>query len=103
MRQDNTEMNDAREQDRADLLKGATIERADGKPDVRCLITNISSDGAELALDAGQRAPDQFVLHVPHEGMAYRAAVRWREEGKIGVMFHGAERREKPGLRVVVG
>jgi|APFEC2959095136_1045048.scaffolds.fasta_scaffold00756_13 hypothetical protein len=103
MKQDNTEMNDARQQQRADLLKSANIERADGKPPVGCQISNISAEGAELKLGAGQRAPDQFTLYVPHEGMAYRATVRWRAEGRIGVEFHGAEQREKGGLRVVAG
>ena len=103
MNQDNYDTGDARQQDRADLLKGATIERGGGKPDLRCLITNISPEGAELSLDDGQRAPNQFTLFVPHENVAYRASVRWREDGRIGIMFLGSKRREKSGLRVVVG
>ena len=85
------------------LQKGATIERFDGKPDLRCRITNLSLEGAELALDPGQRAPDQFALYVPHEGMAYRATVRWRKEGRIGVEFAGAQPLTRTGPTLVVG
>ncbi|TIM34179.1 MAG: PilZ domain-containing protein, partial [Mesorhizobium sp.] len=32
---------------------------------------------------------DEFLLYVPTDGIAYKAAVRWRREDRIGVMFTG--------------
>lgn len=91
---------DARQETRTDALVGATIERT-GKPDLRCLITNISDEGAELKLESDQRVPPRFNLHVPHRSTSYRAEVRWRDEGRVGVVFHGATARSGPALKLV--
>lgn len=95
--------NDARQQARAETLKGAAIRTAAGKPDIRCLIRNISAEGAELDLSEGARVPQHFTLHVPHEGVTYRAQVRWREEGRVGVQFNGVEKTAAPFLKKIVG
>ena len=97
------EENDARQSPRSDALRGAMILDAAGKAANRCLVTNISPEGAELELVENVRVPPQFTLHIPHEGMAYRAQVRWRESGRIGVEFYGSETMEQPALRKVIG
>ncbi len=97
-----TETDDARQDQRADMQRGAVIVPGNGKPEFRCLLTNMSGDGAEIAVEPGQRIPPRFMLQVPRDGMAYRAEVRWREEGRIGVMFTGSEKTGKPILAAVV-
>lgn len=92
---------DARETPRAPALKGATIRRSDGKPGGNCLIRNISPDGAEPEVAGQVRVPPSFTLELPHEGTAYRATVRWREEGRIGVAFSGTQELKQPFLRSV--
>lgn len=101
MTQQGFEDGDARQEPRAETLKGAVIVPANGKPEIRCLITNISGEGAELRLDGHDRAPPRFELRVPHQAMSYRAEVRWRDEGRIGVAFTGFEAMAKPTLKVV--
>lgn len=35
--------------------------------------------------------PDEFLLYVPTDGIGYKAVVRWRRDGRIGVEFTGTE------------
>lgn len=90
---------DARQQPRQETLKGAIIIAAD-KPRWNCLISNISDEGAELKLEGDERLPQHFTLDLPGEGVTYRAAVRWREEGRIGVEFLAKEIRKAPRLKL---
>lgn len=94
------ESSDARQQPRIEALRGAMILLANGKPPLHCLITNLSPEGAELRPVSDARVPPYFMLHVPNDGVAYRAEVRWREEGRIGVVFNGSEKRDRPALSV---
>ncbi|MBX3576915.1 MAG: PilZ domain-containing protein [Rhizobiaceae bacterium] len=97
------EDSDARQYPRTEALRGAVILDSAGKPQNRCLVTNISAEGAELELVENVRVPPRFVLHVPHDGAAYRAEVRWRDNGRIGVEFLGRESMENAPLKKVVG
>ena len=97
------EENDARQHPRSEALRGAVILDSAGKPQNRCLVTNISAEGAELELVSNVRVAPRFVLHVPHEGLAYRAEVRWRDNGRIGVEFLGREKMERAPLMKVLG
>ena len=99
MKQHELDDNDARQQQRAETRKGATILFQDKQ--LRCLIPNLSAEGAELELGDETRLPQHFELSVPHEGVAYRAEVRWREPGRIGVLFNGKELRGRPALKAV--
>lgn len=101
MMQQGLDEDDARQEPRAGTLKGAVIVHSNGKPEIRCLITNISSEGAELRLEGHDRAPPHFELRVPHQSMSYRAEVRWRDAGRIGVAFNGADAMARPTLKVV--
>ena len=95
------EDNDARHLSRNETRKGAAVLTDGGAADTRCLITNVSDDGAELEFDTDQRLPNHFSLSVPHEGVVYRAEVRWREPGRIGVAFLGREERPRATPRAV--
>lgn len=91
---------DARQLPRTETLKGAIILAGADKERHNCLISNISPEGAELTLEGDQRLPQHFTLELPHEGVSYRAAVRWREAGRIGVEFTGKQVRARPHLRI---
>jgi len=103
VQQQQHDSDDARQLPRAETLKGAVIVFGAQKTESRCLIRNISPEGAELQLVSDQRVPQHFTLRVPHEGVAYRAQVRWREESRIGVAFSSAEALPKAALSVVAG
>jgi PilZ domain len=80
-----------REERRQRVLKGGTILTTVTNSEVRCTIRNMSRDGAELKVGAGSRVPQEFLLYVPVDGIAYRTVVRWRREDKLGVEFTGTE------------
>jgi hypothetical protein len=96
---------DARSAKRNDTLVGAIVTNASRKLSMRCLIVNVSTDGAELHLTGDDRVPPQFELQVPQNGVVYRCDVRWREPGRIGVAFLGFEKINKklPTLRLIKG
>lgn len=91
---------DARQHPRTETLKGAVVLSGPDMARHNCLISNISPEGAELTLESDHRLPQHFTLDVPHEGKSYRAAVRWREAGRIGVEFTATETRKQPHLKI---
>lgn len=82
---------DHRNQRRRRVLKGGSILTGVSNSEVKCTIRNMHPDGAELNVALDARVPNEFLLYVPVDGVAYKAAVRWRKEGRIGVMFAGTE------------
>jgi hypothetical protein len=100
MRHDDVDHDDARQKPRPAALKAAVIE-VDGAVTMRCLLANLSDEGAELTLAGDQRVPARFVLHVPALEKAFRADVRWRSDGRVGVMFTGAAKRPRTPLTAV--
>jgi hypothetical protein len=73
------------------VLKGASILNGVSNSEVRCVLRNMHANGAELKIDIDARVPNEFLLYVPVDGIAYKTVVRWRREGRIGVMFTGTE------------
>jgi hypothetical protein len=80
-----------RDQRRQRVFKGATILTGMTNSEVTCTVRNMHEGGAELKVSIDARVPDEFLLYVPTDGIAYKAAVRWRREDRIGVMFTGTE------------
>ncbi|WP_027155599.1 PilZ domain-containing protein [Mesorhizobium sp. WSM2561] len=78
------------------VLKGATIIINITKSEISCTMRNRHAGGAELNVPAETRIPNEFLLYVPVDGVAYRSIVRWRKNEKVGVQFTGAE--PKPRL-----
>jgi hypothetical protein len=76
---------------RARVLKGASILNGVDASEIKCTIRNMHEDGAELQLPAEVVVPNEFLLYVPLDGIAYKAVVRWRAGNRIGVMFVGTE------------
>jgi hypothetical protein len=73
------------------VLKGASILTGVANSEVKCTIRNMHAEGAELKVDIDARVPNEFLLYVPVDGIGYRAVVRWRKEGRVGVQFAGTE------------
>lgn len=80
-----------RREHRQRVLKGASILSGIGKSEIACTIRNMHTKGAELRVPADVAVPSEFLLYVPLDGIGYRAVVRWRREGRIGVEFTGTE------------
>lgn len=54
-----------------------------------CVVRNISSRGAKLAISGAVVLPPEFELHIPNRDMVRRVRVTWRREDELGVAFLG--------------
>ena len=77
------------------VIKGGAILSGISTSVVTCTIRNMHEQGAELRVDAEARVPQEFLLYVALDGVAYRAHLRWRTLDRCGVEFTGTE--PKPG------
>ena len=73
------------------VLKGASILNGINRSEIGCSIRNMHGDGAELKILPEADVPQQFLLYVPVDGVAYRAELCWRKRGRAGVRFVGTE------------
>ncbi len=69
---------------------------------IECVVKNISSQGAKIALGDSLSVPSEFELYIPQKGRSYRARLAWRDATAIGVEFitaeaQAAEAREMAG------
>lgn len=78
------------------VLKGATIINGMRNSEIGCTVRNQSDNGAELHVAVDAHIPNEFLLYVPVDSVAYRAELRWRRNHRVGVVFHGVE--PKPRL-----
>jgi hypothetical protein len=85
------ETSEHRHERRQRVLKGASILTGIANSEVKCTVSNMHDAGAELKIDVEARVPAEFLLYVPVDGVAYKAVVRWRKEGRLGVSFTGTE------------
>lgn len=76
------------------VLKGATVLLGMTKSEIACTIRNMHHNGAELRLPPDAQVPNEFLLYVRADSIAYKAVVRWRDGPHLGVMFIGTA--EKP-------
>lgn len=56
-----------------------------------CLVRDMSTLGARLAVSDTISLPDGFSLYVPQRDHTYKCSMRWRRPGEVGVVF-GEER-----------
>jgi hypothetical protein len=80
-----------REARRQRVLKGASILRGIASSEIRCTVRNMHKHGAELKVPLEAPLPQEFLLYVPVDGVAYRSQVRWRKGDRVGVVFEGTE------------
>lgn len=80
-----------RREHRQRVLKGASILTGIKNSEIACTIRNMHKNGAELKVSADTPVPQEFLLYVPVDGIAYRCTLRWRNRDRVGVDFNGTE------------
>lgn len=75
------------------LMKGGTIYVRDTA--IECLVLNISTGGAGLAVDSDVAIPFAFDLEIESEPIRRRCVVVWRLEQRLGVTFE-FDRMQRP-------
>jgi hypothetical protein len=79
-------MNEHRTMSRLSVVKVGTIEFDGGS--FTCVIRDLSVGGAELDVVSSVGIPDHFTLVLRTDGLHVPCHVAWREERRIGVVFH---------------
>lgn len=89
------ERQDMNQNDRAShrsrVLKQGSIIRGINHSEFPCIIRNMSENGAELKVGIDQEVPEEFLLYVRHDGMAYRCKKVWRDGTRVGVAITGTD------------
>lgn len=67
------------------VAKSAKIDHGGDK--IACILRDISATGAAIEILDLVRAPTEFTLIVPEDGLKLRCRVVWRKEYRIGVTF----------------
>ena len=79
-----------REPRRRSLLGGSiTVPRR--RCPMRCVVRDISANGALVVLPPDAITPAEFELQIPHRRQTRSARVVWREHGRAGVALSPAE------------
>ena len=66
----------------------ASIELDDGQQHERCLIKDISINGARILWPASMDLPDRIVLWIDRGGgIGHRCRVLWRQDDQVGLEF----------------
>jgi hypothetical protein len=65
---------------------------------IECIIKNISSTGAKIALSDTLAVPNEFEVYIPNKRRGHRARLVWRDKDSIGVHFTEPQRAEKPHI-----
>lgn len=82
---------DSRREYRRRVIKGASILNGVKNSEVACVVRNMHKNGAELKAPVEAMIPQEFLLYVPVDGIAYRCRLRWRAGERLGVEFTGTE------------
>ena len=86
----NPNLEGAREHRRR-VLKGASILLGIKHSEIRCVVRNMHDKGAQIELPPSTVVPDEFLLYISVDEIAYRCTIRWRRGDRIGVSFKGTE------------
>ena len=57
---------------------------------IDCIVKNISTSGAKIAVASTLSIPNEFDLEIPLRGKTYRVQMRWRDSESMGVEFMNA-------------
>lgn len=68
------------------FLKGR-IHFNKGASSMDCLIRDMSVTGARLELSETSTLPEVFDIYVPQKDETFRATLRWRRDGAVGIAF----------------
>jgi PilZ domain len=90
-------MAEARRSKRAKTFLGAQILFKNRSSVIDCVVKNISSTGAKLAIPHTPLGlPDEFELYVPKTGCFYRVRLIRRDRQGIGVEFKNSDSPASP-------
>jgi hypothetical protein len=93
-------MPEARRSERVRAFLGAKIIYNNRTSIVDCVIRNISTSGAKLALACSLQIPGEFELQIPQKGRSYRARLVWRNTEGAGVEFITANVQKSTEVRL---
>jgi hypothetical protein len=54
---------------------------------IDCIVKNLSTGGAKIAVASTLSIPSEFDLEIPLKGKTYRVQMRWRDSDHMGVEF----------------
>jgi PilZ domain len=92
-------MLETRRSRRVGNLLGAKIIFNDRASIIDCVVTNISSSGAELVFADTREIPNDFELSIPTKFCCYCARLVWRDTYGVGVEFYpDSKKRPEPGI-----
>jgi hypothetical protein len=77
----------ARHSDMIRTFLRAQIIYNNGLTTIDCLVKNISSTGAKIAISESMSVPAEFDLCIPQKNKTYHARMAWRDASAIGVDF----------------
>lgn len=61
---------------------------------VRCVVVNLSADGARVTMEDAYDLPEIVVLRFEQTGVKKKARIAWRQDREIGLSFIKDEQRE---------
>jgi hypothetical protein len=93
-------MPEARRSERVRAFLGAKIIYNNRMSIIDCVIRNISTSGAKLALAGSLPIPGEFELQIPQRGCSYRARFVWRNTENAGVEFIAADVQKSTEVRL---
>jgi PilZ domain len=80
-------MQERRQQIRERTFFGGTIAFNQRSSSMGCLVRNLTSQGAMLALANSATIPDKFDLNIERKARSFRARTAWRHVDEAGVEF----------------
>lgn len=69
------------------FLKGRIIFN-NGASSMDCLVRDLSTSGARLALSESTTLPEIFELYIPQKERTFRSFLRWRRSDGVGLAFN---------------
>lgn len=80
-------MSEHRRESRQRVFLKGRITFNNGASRLDCLVRDLSSSGARLALSETTTLPEVFDLYIGQKDKTYRATLRWRREDGVGITF----------------
>ena len=87
---------DHRREPRQRSLLGGSITVPRRRCRMRCVVRDISANGALVVFPHNAITPAEFDLHIPHRRRTHSARVVWREHDRAGVALSPAKADAAP-------
>ncbi|KAB1071774.1 PilZ domain-containing protein [Methylobacterium planeticum] len=80
-------MSEHRKETRQRVFLKGRIMFNHGASSMDCLVRDLSTSGARLALTETATLPEAFDLLIPQKDRTYRSMLRWRRDDAVGITF----------------